>query len=191
MINLIDNIDTFENFLSPEECNLILNKCKGELTLETAKVYGNTNDGTNSINERRKSSVGWISDLGFLNERLTNKLRESFNINGMEVTGLGNYQFTEYKEGEYFDWHTDANNDAYRDRFASIVIQLNDTYKGGVLEIKNINGENVHIENKIGKLYMFNSRLLHRVTPVVEGTRYSLVNWVSLIKTNPKKQNLI
>jgi PKHD-type hydroxylase len=191
VINLIDNIDTFENFLSSEECDFILNKCRNELILTEAKVYGNTNDGTNSINERRKSSVGWISDLGFLNERLTNKLRESFNINGMEVTGLGNYQFTEYKEGEYFDWHTDSTNSAFIERFVSIVIQLNDAYSGGILEIKNINGENVHIENKIGKLYMFNSRLLHRVTPVVEGTRYSLVNWVSLIKTNPKKQNLI
>ena len=79
----------------------------------------------------------------------------------------------------------------YRDRFTSIVIQLNDTYKGGELEIKNIKEELVPIENKIGTLYIFNSRLLHRVVPVVEGVRYSLVNWVSLVKTDSKKQNLI
>jgi PKHD-type hydroxylase len=181
---MIDNIDIFKNFLSTEECDFILNKCKEELTLSDAEVYGN-ND------KLRKSSVGWISNLEFLNDRLTNKLRETFNINGMEVTGLGDYQFTEYKVGEYFDWHTDSSTTIYRDRFTSIVIQLNDTYEGGILEIKNIKGELVPIENKIGTLYIFNSRLVHRVTPVIDGVRYSLVNWVSLIKTNPTKQNLL
>ena len=185
---MIGNIDVFENFLSPEECDSILNKCKEELTLSDAKVYNNNNL---HIKTNRKSSVGWISDLGFLNERLTKKLRETFNINGMEVTGLGPFQFTEYNEGEYFNWHTDSTNVVYRDRFTSIVIQLNDTYEGGDLEIKNLKGELVPIENKIGTLYIFNSRLRHRVTPIVNGVRYSLVNWVSLVKTNLGKQNLI
>lgn len=181
---MIDNIDIFDNFLSTEECDLILNKCKAELTLSNAEVYGN-ND------KLRKSSIGWISNLGFLNERLTQKLKETFNINGMEVTGLGPFQFTEYNTGEYFDWHTDSTTAIYRDRFTSIVIQLNNTYNGGVLEIKNIKGELVPIENKIGTLYIFNSRLSHRVTTVVDGIRYSLVNWVSLVKTDSKKQNLL
>ena len=185
---MIGNIDIFENFLSPDECDFILNKCKGELTLENAKTYGGN---INNKNTHRKSSIGWISDLGFLNERLTNKLRETFNINGMEVTGLSLYQFTEYKKGEYFNWHTDSTDLLFSDRFASIVIQLNDNYNGGLLEIKNTKGELVPIENKIGTLYIFNSRLFHRVTPVDEGIRYSLVNWVSLVKTEPQKQNLI
>jgi PKHD-type hydroxylase len=187
---MIGNIDIFENFLSPEECDSILNKCTEELILSDATVYS---DRSNNVSAKttRKSSVGWISDLGFLNERLTKKLRETFNINGIEVTGLGDYQFTEYKEGEYFDWHTDSTDTIYRDRFVSIVIQLNDIYEGGILEIKNTKGELVPIENKIGTLYIFNSRLLHRVTPILNGVRYSLVNWISLVKTNSKKQNLI
>ena len=109
----------------------------------------------------------------------------------MEVTRLKHYQFTEYKEGEYFDWHTDNNSTIYRDRYASIVIQLNDTYSGGILEIKNPKGELVPIENKIGTLYIFNSRLTHRVTPVVSGVRYSLVNWISLVRTDSTKRNLL
>jgi PKHD-type hydroxylase len=184
-----DYIGTFENFLSIEECNTILNKCKEELTLSAAKVYNNSRGEHNKTN--RKSSVAWISDLGFLNERLTNKLRGSFNIKGMEVTGLGEYQFTEYKEGEYFDWHTDSNKTIFKDRFVSIVIQLNNSYAGGILQIRNSKGEDLSIENKIGTLYIFSSNLLHRVTPVNNGVRYSLVNWISLIKTNSDKKNLI
>lgn len=181
---MIDNVDVFENFLSVEECHFILNKCKEDLTLSSAKVYGDNNI-------LRKSSIGWISNLEFLNDRLTNKLRETFNISGMEVTGLGDYQFTEYKVGEYFDWHVDSTDFIYRDRFTSMVIQLNDTYEGGMLEIKNTKDELVPIKNKIGTLYIFNSRLYHRVTPVVTGIRYSLVNWISLVKLDSKKQNLI
>ena len=187
---MIGNIDIFEDFLSPEECDSILNKCKEELTLSDATVYGHTSN-TLPNKTTRKSSIGWISNLKFLNERLTNKLRETFNINGMEVTGLGDFQFTKYKEGDYFDWHTDSTDTVYRDRFTSIVIQLNNEYVGGVLEIKNLKGELVPIENKIGTLYIFNSRLVHRVTPVETGVRYSLVNWISLVKTDSKKQNLI
>jgi predicted 2-oxoglutarate/Fe(II)-dependent dioxygenase YbiX len=190
MSNISDNIYVFEKFLSTEECDFILNKCKAELTLSPATVYDDKAKNGNS-KTNRKSSVGWISDLGFLNKRLTTKLRESFRINGMEVTRLGQYQFTEYKESDYFDWHTDSTDIVYTDRFTSIVIQLNDKYTGGILEIKNIKGESVSIENKIGTLYMFSSRLVHRVTPVEEGIRYSLVNWVGLVKTEPDKQNLI
>jgi Rps23 Pro-64 3,4-dihydroxylase Tpa1-like proline 4-hydroxylase len=187
---MIDNIDIFENFLSPEECGFILNKCKEELILSDAQVYVKESNSRVTA-KTRKSSIGWISDLGFLNERLTNILKETFNINGMEVTNLGDFQFTEYKEGDEYNWHTDGDNTIFRDRFTSIVIQLNDGYNGGVLEIKNIKGELVPIENKIGTLYIFDSRLLHRVTPVETNVRYSLVNWISLVKTDLKKQNII
>ena len=183
-------IKTFENFLSAEECDFILNKCKTELTLKAAEVYAD--DSSNRYDKTsRKSSIGWVSDLGFLNKRLTSKLRETFDINGMEVTGLGPFQFTQYKEGDEYNWHTDGDNVIFRDRFASIVVQLNDGSNGGGLEIKNIKGELVPIENKIGTLYIFDSRLLHRVTPVETGVRYSLVNWISLVKTDLKKQNII
>jgi PKHD-type hydroxylase len=179
-----NNIKIIENFLSIEECNDILSKYSNELKLKIAETVNNNS-------KIRKSSVGWIEDLGVINERLKIILKSNFNFNRAEVTGLGPFQFTEYKFGQFYDWHIDANNDVYKDRFISIVIQLNDTYDGGILEIKNIKGELIPIENKIGTLYIFNSRLLHRVTPVVDGVRYSLVNWISLVKTNLGKQNLI
>jgi PKHD-type hydroxylase len=101
------------------------------------------------------------------------------------------FQFTEYKTNGYYNWHTDSSSPSNKERYCSIVIQLNNTYSDGILEIKNIKGELVPIENKIGTLYIFNSKLWHRVTPVTSGVRYSLVNWVSLVKTNSDKQSLI
>lgn len=182
MVN--NEIRVVENFLTKDECLHILNKCKEDISLSVAGTIGG------DPNER-KSSVGWINDLGDVNQKLKDILKDSFIINGMEVTGLGPFQFTEYKVGQFYGWHTDRDSTTFMDRFTSTVILLNDDYKGGELEIKNSKGELVPIENKIGTLYIFDSNLRHRVTSVESGVRYSLVNWVSIIKTNSLQQNLI
>jgi PKHD-type hydroxylase len=182
MVN--NEIRVVENFLTKDECLHILNKCKEDISLSVAGTIGG------DPNER-KSSVGWINDLGDVNQKLKDILKDSFIINGMEVTGLGPFQFTEYKVGQFYGWHTDRDSTTFMDRFTSTVILLNDDYKGGELEIKNSKGELVPIENKIGTLYIFDSNLRHRVTPVESGVRYSLVNWVSIIKTDSLQQNLI
>jgi predicted 2-oxoglutarate/Fe(II)-dependent dioxygenase YbiX len=179
-----NHIKIIENFLSTDECNYILSKCKKELELSEAKV-------TNGNNKIRKSSVGWIDEINCVNEKLTDLLKTSYNINGIEVTGLGSFQFTEYKVGEYFDWHIDRVGEIYKDRFVSTVILLNDNYNGGVLEILDNNGNKIPTNQKVGNLYIFDSGLRHRVTSVELGTRYSLVNWVSIVKTNLTKKNLI
>jgi PKHD-type hydroxylase len=173
-----------ENFLSNDECHYVLNKCHKELTLEIAGVAnGNPNE--------RKSSVSWIDDLGDINIRLKNILRESFKFNGAEITGLGPFQFTEYKVGEYYGWHTDKDSNNFKERIVSTVILLNDNYEGGFLEIKDSKGNLIPSQKKTGTLYVFNSGLKHRVTPVDLGVRYSLVNWISAVKIDTKKQNLI
>ena len=60
---------TIPNFLSEEECNSILSKCKEELTLKTARIRNQA-----VVLNKRKSSVAFISDLGFLNKKLQNIL---------------------------------------------------------------------------------------------------------------------
>jgi len=179
-----NHIQVIENFLSQEECDFILNKYKNELILSEAQV-------ANGDYKSRKSSVGWIDELNGVNNRLTDLLKTSYNIRGIEVTGLGPFQFTEYKVGEYFDWHSDRSREYYRDRFVSIVIQLNDNYSGGIFEIKDIKNNLIPIKQNAGNLFMFDSGLKHRVTLVETGIRYSLVNWVSTVKNDETKQNII
>ena len=199
---MIDNINIFENFLSTEECGNILNKCKEELTLSDAKVYNN-NSNTLQTKTTRKSSIGWISDLGFLNKRLTNKLRETFNINGMEVTGIGPFQFTEYNIGEYYGWHNDAGlatqykpqsvgnraeglaNDFVNEnielvRKLSFSLQLSspDDYEGGNVQLLAEDGSSYIAPRKRGTIVLFDSRTQHRVLKVTKGTRKSIVGWV-------------
>lgn len=177
-----------KNFLSEQECLDILKKYKSELNLQPGEVYSEGNKDLN--NEKRKSSVAFVKNIELIDDRLKKKLDELINLKGFNVTGLGPYQFTEYKPGEFYDWHTDSTDKVYKERFASIVILLNDNYTEGFLEIK-IDGEIKKFEKLVGSLFVFYSNMIHRVSPVGDGVRYSLVNWVSLEKIEGFKQTLI
>jgi PKHD-type hydroxylase len=60
------------------------------------------------------------------------------------------------------------------------VLQLSDpdTYEGGNL-LMHIDDPGQKIEKKQGKLVLFPSYVLHEVTPVTKGERYSLVAWLT------------
>ena len=163
-----------KSFLTEEVCEQILNRCKNDLKLEPAKIVGDV------LSNKRKSSVAGVKNIEEVDEKLKTFLEETIVLKGYSVTGLGPYQFTEYKEGEYYDWHTDSNNDELKHRFCSVVIQLNNDYSEGFLQLKDNNDNTIQMERSVGNLYIFYSNIMHRVIPVKDGTRYSLVNWVSL-----------
>jgi PKHD-type hydroxylase len=172
-------IKIIENFLSDKECSDLLNTYLPTLKFKSGKTAGDKKN-------QRKSSVSFIDTIPEVDDKLKEVLKENIKLNGWEVSQLRSYQFTEYKVGEYYNWHTDSSNTDHSERFCSIVIQLNDTYEGGELEISNTD----KINRKSGTLIMFYSNILHRVLPVTEGTRYSLVNWLDLnkVKSNDKRE---
>jgi predicted 2-oxoglutarate/Fe(II)-dependent dioxygenase YbiX len=183
----MERLHTVKNFISSDECNKLLKKFKSELQLKPGQV-------ANNINNTRKSSVAFIPSIEIIDDKLKEVLKSLIQIKGYEVTGLGPYQFTEYKTGEFYDWHTDSSptDDLYKDRFCSIVIQLNDEYDGGYLQLKDESGDNtIQLDKGIGTMYIFYSNIRHRVMPVTNGVRYSLVNWVSLKKIENFKKTLI
>ena len=179
------SIITIKEFLTKDECTELLTTCKNDLELTRGVVVG---DG--DLDKIRKSNVAFINDLGFLNERLRKTLVEYIKINGYNVSKLGPFQFTEYEVDGFYKWHSDSSKTEYKNRFYSCVIQINDEYVGGELEIKE-NKKEIVLERGLGNLFMFPSHLLHRVKPIISGTRYSLVNWVELEKKLEHKKELI
>lgn len=184
----MDRLYTMKEFLTKQECFELLNKFKSELVLSPAKVAGKQ-----SVNNNiRKSSIAFIPSIDIIDEKLKQLLKSLIKMKGFEVTGLGPYQFTEYKVGEFYDWHTDSDKDEYKDRFCSIVIQLNDDYENGYLQLNDETTEStIQLEKGVGTMYIFYSNIRHRVLPVKSGIRYSLVNWISLKKIENFKNTLI
>tara|TARA_R100000306_G_C4346621_1_gene127962 strand:+ start:203 stop:847 length:645 start_codon:yes stop_codon:yes gene_type:complete len=116
---------------------------------------------------------------------------------GFDIKNCETPQITQYKKGQFYDWHADGHNDRLsvytkekvgdnefllgNVRKLSMTILLNDGYKGGQLQFKSfINGKPTVLKPPIkskGSIVVFPSGMLHRVTPVTEGARYSVVAW--------------
>jgi PKHD-type hydroxylase len=100
---------------------------------------------------------------------------------GFDLTSMEQgFQFTRYSApGEHYEWHIDRGI-LSGTRKLSLSLQLSDPddYEGGDLELW-FGGEPVKASRERGVMTLFPSWAMHRVTPVTEGVRYSLVCWVS------------
>lgn len=141
-------------------------------------------------NEVRKSSIGWIAlgaDSRWLFERIgklaieSNKKLWRFDLGGL----LEQLQYSRYEApaGGY-DWHLDIASSSTMAsgarRKISVVVQLSDPDEcfGGELELRPAR----HVIApflEMGSAVLFPSYLLHRVSPVKQGSRESLVAWVT------------
>lgn len=147
--------------------------------MEPGTTYGGYKPDT------RKSSVRFLYPnevTGWVFNRVAqavNRINEQFFRFDLTTLGQG-LQFTRYEApGEHYDFHTDAGFGTPI-RKLSMSIQLNDpnTYEGGDLELR-LGDEPMKMDRKRGLVTFFPSYVLHRVTPVTKGTRYSLVAWIS------------
>jgi hypothetical protein len=187
------------NFLTKEECELLLDFSLKNFTLEDAEVLtkDKNNPDKSIINQSRKSSVGYYpyyETFPFLLEKLQSAVEENINIKGYDFEYKNELpQFTEYKVGEYFNWHMDVqySESHASTRHCSMVIQLNDEYECGDLELKLPSGENIVIDKGTGNLVIFLSELKHRVTPVKFGVRYTFVNWIGIKPQKNYKKTLL
>lgn len=180
----------WENFLSEDDINLILNQ-KNWNNMEPGKI-SETPDRLNGLDVyTRRSSVSWL----YHNE-VTENLWKKFSDVITEVNSrffhfnlTGCYepiQLTSYN-GEtqgFYDWHTDddsgKSSNSRVPRKLSMVLLLSDPseFEGGQLQIKANNDEPINLEMKRGRAWFFPSYTLHTVTPVTRGIRKSLVLWV-------------
>ena len=118
-----------------------------------------------------------ISAVGFLNQTYY-----KFDLHEIRNT----YQYTVYEGSDngYYNWHTDMDIDITKPiRKLSVVIQLTDTieYYGGDLELS-CSGDpqnTIKLPKNKNTLIVFPSYTPHRVSPVTNGVRKSIVCWVT------------
>lgn len=146
-------------------------------------------EGGNIVEESiRSSTVAWLSlndESQWIYDRMAYVARV---LNGQfykfDLYGFNeDMQYTVY-EGEsagHYDWHVDAGAQPsfQSPRKFSMVLQLSDSleYVGGDLEIFTPSKPSA-VDKQKGLIAAFPSYTLHRVTPVLQGVRKTLVVWV-------------
>lgn len=145
------------------------------------------------LKKHRNSNITFLNDW-WIQRHIFPAIKEANIISNwnLSITGHESMQFTKYDKGQFYDWHYDCWIDPYKNntiRKLSVTVCLSDEndFEGGDLEfalqdnnakkpLKKIYRICKEVRKK-GSLVVFPSFLWHRVTPVIKGTRYSLVIW--------------
>lgn len=193
----------FKNALSHKFCNEILEY--GKLQQDQLAITGAfnpdkklTKEELKNLKKKRNSNVVWMND-NWIYKEIQPYIHEANKMSGwnFDWNFSESCQFTKYSPGQYYGWHCDSWDYPYNKpddlnlhgkiRKLSVTCSLSDPseYKGGELEFNFNHPEKKKKENikkceeilPKGSIVVFPSFVWHRVCPVKEGTRYSLVVW--------------
>jgi PKHD-type hydroxylase len=169
---------TAQNFLSAQEMDRLITQHAPLLT-EGKLSFGNADA---SLRRSRVVFLGQEEKYAWLYQRLWAAVQvcnpQCFDVDVASVET--NVQIARYDGAEsgFYDWHFDFGPSKPL-RKLSISIQLSDSadYDGGDLELLYGNVPK-QLDRTRGAFIIFPSFMLHRVTPVTRGTRWSLVAWI-------------
>ena len=174
-------VQTNTPLFTPEQCRQIIASGRAQKP-QTAQVGMNKPEGGTDT-KKRVTTISWIpfKEMGQMYQDLNTFIQKTnenhFGFGDIQITE--NAQFTEYPVGGFYDWHMDCDVNMKHEppvRKISMTLLLNDPeeFKGGDLEII-APGKVASL--KQGHAIIFASFLNHRVNPVTEGMRQSLVVW--------------
>lgn len=135
--------------------------------------------------EVRISDIQWIEDslqTQWLYQKILRLAKQANDaMYQFKLTHIQDIQYTRYNSHGKYDWHVDLGKGDASFRKLSMVLLLSDPgdFEGGALELRLGNGIYTAPLKQHGDVIFFPSYILHRVLPVIIGTRESLVVWVS------------
>jgi PKHD-type hydroxylase len=165
-----------QQVFTPEECAQVVSFFQGE-GVEAGVHKQGSKDPT-----VRSAKITWLKfspELDWIFKRLW-VAASSANDHAYKFQMSGFYealQLTRYFPGDHYTWHEDSCEPHFTTRKLSLVVQLTDplNYSGGDLKIF----PNEGADRSLGSVSFFPSFLTHKVTPVTEGERFSLVAWIT------------
>lgn len=163
-----------------EVCDAILNEVVG-LTGSAGEVGG----GDPTL---RRSTVAFLGTTHWVAELLHGAAVRANAEAGWHLDLLGPeaVQVARYATGDSYGWHIDSYTDGEQSRKLSMSLQLTDgaMYEGGDLQFARFGIPELETLDvpaagrKRGSIIVFPSYLMHRVQPVRDGVRCSVVAWI-------------
>jgi PKHD-type hydroxylase len=159
--------------LSHEVCQKLINLGQGNWNRAAA---------VNKSDYVRKSDIVWIKEQ-WVYDLISPYMFSANEQAGWKynITAAQDCQVTRYTKDGFYNWHIDGMGshsevqDDGNTRKLSMSVILNSDYEGGDFEMRDLESKIPRLEK--GSIIVFPSFLEHRVTPVTEGIRYSLVTW--------------
>ena len=155
-----------------------------ELVIENSRSAIVKGRGGKTFDGIRRSEVLWLDtpEYQWVFERLWQVATEANKVYQYRIDRFeGPVQLTIYdsKNQGFYRWHSDIAPRSTK-RKISITMPLNEPseYEGGSLEF-NGSGSPSEVPQHQGTVITFPSFVLHRVTPVTRGKRFSLVAWIT------------
>ena len=176
-------VETTIPIFTPKQCQMIIDAGRSE-PRKDAQVGNHEGIKGGVLNTKtRTSHISWIpfKKMPEIYKDIEHVMKTTngnhFGFDGMQLTEFA--QYTEYPEGGFYDWHVDNDVNCQHEppvRKISMTCLLSpeSEFEGGDLELMR---EGKIAKIKQGHAIFFASFIRHRVTPVIRGTRKSLVMW--------------
>jgi len=166
----------WDGVLDQSFCDYALSRLDWEKAID-----GRIREGDGLLNEElRVTKVLWeeftspIAAVAFHFSHMANRLA-GWNL---DISFPQRVQMAKYEAGGHYNWHPDVQtpdeNNLQRKVSCSILLNDASEYEGGDLEFKELEKKP---PKSRGSIIVFPSTVLHRVTPVTSGVRYSAVCW--------------
>jgi PKHD-type hydroxylase len=205
-MNLKNYYYYFQSALTPRFCDEIIKygiTQQEEIAFtggQTEKIKEGKNlseEDFKDLKKKRDSNIVWLND-SWIYKEIHPYIHEANRLAGwnFDWDWSESCQFTKYKLNQFYDWHCDSWEAPYNEptnlhthnkiRKLSVTCSLSapEDYEGGELEFdfRNMDPDKPAIRKcaeikQRGSIIVFPSHVWHRVKPVTEGTRYSLVIW--------------
>ena len=174
-------VETTTPLFTPEQCQKIIDCGRRQPPQIAAVGIGKPGGGIDT--NKRTTTISWIPFKEMepmyndINKFIQKANKNHFGFENVEITEQA--QFTEYSEGGFYDWHMDTDVNMIHEppvRKISMTLLLSpeNEFEGGDLELM-APGKKAKLTQ--GNAVTFASFINHRVTPVTQGVRQSLVMW--------------
>jgi hypothetical protein len=111
--------------------------------------------------------INYSLDTKWLFNKLRDFVENEINIEIRTIKKT--IHFHKFTKGDWFGKH----NDIRDDRVFAVGVLLNDNFDGG--DFKLYNPGEVKLDKVTGNTYIFDVKINHEITPILEGERYSLL----------------
>ena len=182
-----------KNFISKEEANQLVAIARPQMKKATIRGY-------ETVKGVRDSKTAWLKK--YSNPLIKNMYRKASKITHKDITDMENLQVIHYDPQQFFKPHYDQSynnvewnlNELKRHkgpRLYTIIIYLNDNYKGGETAFPKLNkkfklksGDAILFHNLDNKELQVHEQAIHEGKPIIEGEKWLATIWVrNVLKT--------